>query len=134
MVLLAEVTPFFGRQQEIEEVERRFAAGTRLVTLVGLGGIGKTRLAGAIAAREGRPILHVMLAEARTLEAAIREVARTARVELKAESRTRTAIEVVAKALAERGRLLVILDNLEQLGAAAGELADGLLGAAHELA
>jgi tetratricopeptide (TPR) repeat protein len=38
------ISPFIGRQQELEEVERLMAE-SRLVTLVGLGGFGKTRLA-----------------------------------------------------------------------------------------
>ena len=38
-------TSFVGRQEELEEVASLFDAGTRLVTLAGPGGIGKTRLA-----------------------------------------------------------------------------------------
>jgi predicted ATPase/DNA-binding SARP family transcriptional activator/Tfp pilus assembly protein PilF len=39
-------TPFVGRSFELAEVERHLAApGSRLVTLTGIGGIGKTRLA-----------------------------------------------------------------------------------------
>jgi non-specific serine/threonine protein kinase len=42
--LPAEVTSFIGREKEIGEV-RRLLAGTRLLTLTGSGGTGKTRLA-----------------------------------------------------------------------------------------
>ncbi len=42
--LTAEVTSFIGREKEIAEV-RRLLAGTRLLTLTGSGGTGKTRLA-----------------------------------------------------------------------------------------
>ena len=36
MGLPRDETAFFGRQDEILEIERRFAAGARLVTIVGL--------------------------------------------------------------------------------------------------
>ena len=42
--LPAEPTPFVGRQGELGEI-RRLLTGTRLLTLTGPGGIGKTRLA-----------------------------------------------------------------------------------------
>ncbi|MBN1147956.1 MAG: AAA family ATPase [Anaerolineales bacterium] len=42
--LPAEATPFVGRAQELGEIQRQLA-GTRLLTLAGPGGIGKTRLA-----------------------------------------------------------------------------------------
>jgi predicted ATPase/DNA-binding CsgD family transcriptional regulator len=43
------VTTFVGRQREMAEVRRRLA-GSRLVTLTGPGGVGKTRLAMQVAA------------------------------------------------------------------------------------
>jgi MoxR-like ATPase len=42
--LLAPRSSFVGREREIEEVERELAS-TRLLTLTGAGGSGKTRLA-----------------------------------------------------------------------------------------
>ena len=39
------LTAFVGREQELDELRSLFRAGKRLVTLVGIGGIGKTRLA-----------------------------------------------------------------------------------------
>ncbi len=42
--LPAESTPFIGRREELAEIKSQFE-GTRLLTLVGPGGIGKTRLA-----------------------------------------------------------------------------------------
>src|ERR1700682_3342338 len=46
--LTAPVSSFVGRSREIREV-RQMLKGDRLVTLVGPGGIGKTRLALAVA-------------------------------------------------------------------------------------
>jgi len=43
--------PFVGRAELIEETLGRYAAGARLVTLVGIGGIGKTSTALAVAHR-----------------------------------------------------------------------------------
>ncbi|HZZ54751.1 MAG TPA: hypothetical protein VFE26_10765, partial [Trebonia sp.] len=39
------MTTFVGRDQELSEIRSLFRAGKRLVTLVGIGGIGKTRMA-----------------------------------------------------------------------------------------
>ena len=39
------LTTFVGRERELEELRSLLQAGKRLVTLVGIGGIGKTRLA-----------------------------------------------------------------------------------------
>ena len=40
------LTSFIGRERELVEI-KRLLASTRLLTLVGMGGIGKTRLATA---------------------------------------------------------------------------------------
>jgi len=39
------MTTFVGRERELDELRSLFREGKRLVTLVGIGGIGKTRLA-----------------------------------------------------------------------------------------
>src|ERR1700743_1957441 len=44
-VLPEPLTSFIGRSREVDELRSVFRAGERLVTLVGIGGIGKTRLA-----------------------------------------------------------------------------------------
>jgi hypothetical protein len=43
MTLPAEFTRFVGRRRELAEV-KRLLSGSRLVTLTGIGGVGKTRL------------------------------------------------------------------------------------------
>ncbi|WP_160095452.1 ATP-binding protein [Rhodococcus sp. T7] len=48
-----ELTSFVGRRREIAEV-RRLLSVSRLVTLTGIGGVGKTRLALRVAADSGR--------------------------------------------------------------------------------
>ena len=51
--LPAELTSFVGRRQELREVKRLLAT-TRLLTLTGSGGAGKTRLALRAAASNRR--------------------------------------------------------------------------------
>ncbi len=136
MGLPRDETAFFGRQSEIAEIERRFDFGARLVTIVGLGGVGKTRLALAIAATR-KSAIYVALGDARSLEAAVRAVAGAARVTLRAESQARAGLGALAatlskKAAANKGLLLVV-DNMEQLGEAAGELVSALLDDAGDL-
>lgn len=43
--LPASMTSFIGRSRELDELRSLFREGKRLVTLIGIGGIGKTRLA-----------------------------------------------------------------------------------------
>jgi predicted ATPase/DNA-binding NarL/FixJ family response regulator len=43
--LARSMTAFVGRERELDELRALFREGKRLVTLVGMGGIGKTRLA-----------------------------------------------------------------------------------------
>src|SRR5215210_2939693 len=49
--LPVQLTSFVGRERVLEEVEDLLAT-TRLLTLTGLGGVGKTRLAIEVASRQ----------------------------------------------------------------------------------
>jgi hypothetical protein len=55
--LPAEVTSFVGRRREISEA-RRLLSASRLLTLTGAGGVGKTRLALRVAAGVRRAFAH----------------------------------------------------------------------------
>ena len=46
-------SPLVGREADLESVRSRIDDGARLITLVGPGGVGKSRLALEIAARFG---------------------------------------------------------------------------------
>ncbi len=51
--LPADTTSFVGRRRELTEIRKKLAQG-RLISLVGPGGVGKTRLAVRAAADLGR--------------------------------------------------------------------------------
>ena len=103
-----------GRQRELAEVQQLLAT-ERLVTLTGPGGIGKTRLALAVAHefRVSFPddVASVDLSSIRDPGLVVSAVARALGVR---ESAGRSSIARVAAHLADR-RLLLLLDNFEQV-------------------
>ncbi len=110
---------FVGRIDELAAIERQFADGARLVTLVGPGGAGKTRLAWRyletrLDAWPGGAWV-ADLGEATTADEACREVARAMQIPLVGDD----SPTQLGHALAARRRSLLILDGVEQL-------ADGL--------
>src|SRR6516164_7634099 len=127
--LPAELTTFVGRRGELAEV-RRLLAGSRLVTLTGVGGVGKTRLALRAAAGMRRAFRDgVWLVQLDQL----RDEALVAQAVAGALGLQDRAGYAPAAALAEylAGRqLLLMLDNCEHLVDAVAELADLLLRAA----
>uniref|UniRef100_A0AAU2AH17 LuxR C-terminal-related transcriptional regulator n=1 Tax=Streptomyces sp. NBC_00093 TaxID=2975649 RepID=A0AAU2AH17_9ACTN len=127
--LPASFTTFVGRRREVAEVCRRLGT-TRLLTLTGVGGIGKTRLAleAATAAATAFPdgVWLVDLAPVRRPSA----VASTAATALGVpDLGSRPVLEQLGKHLAGR-RALLVLDNCEHLVDASAELAKTLLQAA----
>lgn len=119
--LPAERSSFVGRVDELKAA-RALLKGSRLLTLTGPPGTGKTRLALRLAstASEDYPdgTSFVPLAAVRDEALVAGAVARTLQLRLDPEA---TALDVVAAYLAERKTLLV-LDNFEQLHGAAGDV------------
>src|SRR5215471_15732786 len=128
-VLPAPATPLVGREREAAAVEELVVhEGVRLVTLTGPGGVGKSRLA-VEAARQLGPgfadgVRFVELAAVRSADLVAPAIATGLGLNTSA-GRLITDLESYLRAR----RLLLVLDNFEQVLGAAPLLA-GLLGAA----
>lgn len=112
-------TPLIGRDEEVAEVVSLLLGDTRLVTVLGGGGTGKTRLALAVADRLLDELAHgVFLVELSELTSAD-EIAGAVGSVLGSTS------DLLAGTLAGR-ELLLVLDNFEHLLGAAPMLAEWL--------
>ena len=127
--LPAELTSFVGRRGELAQV-KQLLAGSRLVTLTGIGGVGKTRLALRAAAglrrafRDG--VWLVQLDQLRDQALVAQAVAGALGLQDRAGY---APAATLADYMAGR-QLLLVLDNCEHLVDAAAKLADLLLRAA----
>ncbi len=126
--LRAAVTSFIGRESEAGEVQAAVKAH-RLVTLTGVGGVGKTRLATEVAARLGDEfpdgVWFFELAAVADPAAVPEAVAAVLGI---TQQPGKTVTESVASALEGRSRLLV-LDNCEHVLDAAADLIEAILAA-----
>ena len=131
--LLPSLMPFLGRQTELRDLTRLIAhPKQRLITLVGPGGMGKTRLAIAVAERQlGRPtetpdadsptyayfthgIYLVSLVAVQTASGLVPAITDALNFQLAADTSQRTPKQQLLDYLRQK-RLLLILDNFEQL-------------------
>jgi non-specific serine/threonine protein kinase len=120
------LTSFVGRERELAEV-RQLLGATRLLTLTGAGGIGKTRLALQAAAEVGDDYPDgVWLVELAPLTDPTLAPQAVAAVLVVGEQPGRPLTETLAAALHPR-RLLLVLDNCEHLVDACARLAEALL-------
>ncbi|PZG13531.1 BTAD domain-containing putative transcriptional regulator [Nonomuraea aridisoli] len=128
--LRAQLTSFVGRAEELDQVRARLR-DNRLVTLIGPGGAGKTRLANEAAAQEAGDVCFVPLAPVSDPSGVPRAVLAALDIRDALLHAERPAVDPVTRlvtALADR-RLLLVLDNCEHLVAATADLTDHLLAA-----
>jgi predicted ATPase/class 3 adenylate cyclase len=124
--LSPQLTSFIGRERELEEV-RRLLSQTRLLTFIGPGGTGKTRLSLQLAAEQ---LTHfkdgVWLVELAPLMDAAYIFSTIASIFKLREVQGASLIDVLMDYL--RGKhLLLILDNCEHLVEVCAKLAEQLL-------
>jgi predicted ATPase/DNA-binding NarL/FixJ family response regulator len=140
--LPAELTSFVGRRQETTEV-KRLLGQSRMVTLTGVGGVGKTRLAQRVAAEVRRSFadgvwfidLSVVRDPARASEdgADPELLAQLIAFELGVLKQSLGApLELLSDHLCDR-RALLVLDNCEHLLPACSRVAQALLQACPQL-
>ncbi|MFI6585308.1 BTAD domain-containing putative transcriptional regulator [Embleya sp. NPDC050493] len=133
------LTPLIGREQAVAELGPLLER-TRLVTLTGSGGVGKTRLALEVAGRFAREAAGCVPDGVRLVELAGRggEMAELAQVVCDVfgvrddglgPAAGRSTAERLVAALRDR-RVLLVLDNCEHMVEAAAELTDRLLAGA----
>jgi len=124
--LAAQLTSFVGRDAEVKELTES-VMGHRLVTLTGVGGVGKTRLAlkvaGGLVAEFPDGVWVIELAPVRD-EAAVRAaVAGTLGITPRPNM---AMVDIIAQGIGVR-RMLIVLDNCEHVLDAAAELVEQLL-------
>jgi predicted ATPase/DNA-binding SARP family transcriptional activator len=118
---------FIGRAREVDEISR-LLAGARLVTIVGPGGSGKTRLALEVAAVLGPGYAGAAwLVELASVErSSVLPQALAASLDV-IERPDQPLLATITATLAARRPMLVALDNCEHLIAACAELAEMLI-------
>ncbi len=118
--LPTERDAFVGRESELDALDRHLDDGARLVTLLGPGGIGKTRLSIRHGWRSLERCLGGVwfcdLTEARTIDGIATAVAKPLGLSLGKGD----PVQQLGHAIAARGRCLMILDNFEQVADHAG--------------
>lgn len=121
--LVAPVTTLYGRDEDVASAAYLIRSGSRMLTLTGAGGVGKTRLAIALSeeVREDFPggVTQVSLAPLADASDVMGTIGRALGV---AGSDGGDALDSVVAHLAD-ARVLLVLDNFEHLLSAAADVA-----------
>jgi predicted ATPase/class 3 adenylate cyclase/DNA-binding CsgD family transcriptional regulator len=125
--LPSQATSFVGRAPELAEVRSLVSGGSRLATITGPGGIGKSRLALQVAAEAldgtGDGVWLVELAPVAEPKLVAHTVAAALGVR---EEPGRPMVDTLVDAVGDR-HLMVILDNAEHVLGAAAKLVDAMM-------
>lgn len=125
----AAVTSFVGRRRELTDAKARMVE-SRLVTLTGPGGVGKTRMAVELAERAQKTFSDgVYLVGLDSLESSDRVASLVADALQIPDQSNRQALDRVIDFVADK-EILLVLDNCEHVLQAAAVLVDALLAAA----
>lgn len=125
--LPTDVTSFVGRRRELSDVRTRLSE-SRLVTLTGVGGVGKTRLAVEVARGAQRTLdAGVTLVDFAAVEDGARVPQAVADALDLVGRAARSPTDLVVDHLGD-GRALVVLDNCEHVHGACAQFVNELLG------
>ncbi len=113
---------FIGRDEDLTAIAKRLEDG-RLVTILGPGGMGKTRLAirfaeqrvAAFSAHRGGGVWFCDLSDAQSAEDIAAVVAAAVNVKLEGLDADAAVSDALGLAIARRGRILFVLDNFDRL-------------------
>lgn len=119
----AYVLPFIGREEDRHRLERALLDGTRLLTLVGPSGIGKSRLARTVSEDfRGARVSFCDLAAARSAVDFRAAIAKAVGL------RVGEGSNALGRGLQRQGKLLLVLDNAEYVVKEAAEVIENWLG------
>ncbi len=119
--LVPPAAPFVGREADLRALGAHLEDGARLITVVGFGGLGKTRLVSELAwrtratwASRGGGAWFCDLVDARSADDVCKAVARALEVEVPLDAQ-HDSITQTGRTLRSLGPALVVLDNFEQV-------------------
>jgi len=112
---------FVGRERELAAISKALKKGARMVTITGLPGVGKTRLAHEFASQMHRDqeidggVWFCDLANALTLPGMLSVIGGVFNVPAAESEEDADRVEKIGRGLDGHGETLVLLDNFEQL-------------------